>query len=657
MKQAPQSSMRTGFALLFGLALFFQAILCPANLSADEILDRSNGEQSAQDSYGGRGYAVRYSVPGSAPTWWVVAVNIHGESYGTPNAGNEFFTISFMDMEGRVYARSEHPKTLFSAKPEWKTVRITPTQVPREFWVIVDFKSSQNDGIFIGVVNNGGGHSMLTDPDCRLYPITEEDNSVRPVDWCISLRVRSKYKGKMVRYDPDAEPLNKIAPDPDEVVEQKQTTDHFTFNYTKLEDIWGVAVLRLLEAARECLVEGYGLILPERITIQAGMDGAHPTEVRVAGEDAMVWNVSSRSELLPLRRGGTYTHVYGFCLELARMALRYTFPDSRLMPEGMEEGLASYLAGEAVRHANDLHGQKLWPIHFTYVREEGPYLVKRWALGEDPENPPEEPAQRHAALLLALDQTVQREALAEMLGGLFADPVAAREFYGRLEEETAALEAVQIPEGLFPAEFVDPPFLWLCPEPDLASMETFGGLGAKRFKDQIILSYDDGKGGDPAPFDDGTTVMFTTPPGSWRIESIRLFGRRIGGGEGSARLMSLSLQGKDFNELGILDVAPDSIRTKKPAWNKLGGFPDAVLSGPFLIRFRIDPDCPDTVEVCYDDAGGGGHGFRLVPGSHAEPLQGGADPMIRIFISSVSGKDKSEVDAILKQFRKELSQK
>jgi len=266
---------RTAAVVLFlGAALVLAAPAAPALPLADQTLDNVQGKQDGQDSYGGMGYAVHYNVPSPSQTWWAISVSIHGESYGSAAKGSDLFTISFMDKNGKVYARSEHPKTLFTGQPEWKAVRITPTELPPEFWVIVDFKSSKEEGIFIGYVSNGGGHSKLTDANGRLSPVTEEDGSERGIDWCISLRVRNKYKGKMVNYDPDAAPLNDPKEETETVEALTQDSDHFSFTYTKLDDIWGVSVIRLLESARDGLVVGLGLNLPDKIGVTAGMNTA-----------------------------------------------------------------------------------------------------------------------------------------------------------------------------------------------------------------------------------------------------------------------------------------------------------------------------------------------------------------------------------------------
>jgi hypothetical protein len=638
----------TAAVLLLGASL---ALAAPAAGSplADQTLDVVRGKQDGQESYGGRAYAVHYSVPDPDQTWWCIALNIHGETYGTPAAGNEFFTISFMDEEGRIYAQSEHPKTLFSATPEWKTVRITPTVLPPEFWIIVDFKPTKDEGIFIGYAGTGGASSKLADANGRLFPITDDDGKERAIDWCIALRVRNKYKGKMVEYDPDAEPLNQPEEETEGSEAQTQDSDHVVFTYTKLDDIWGVSVIRLLESTRIGLVEDYGLVLPDKVMVTAGMNTEEETSVQAVDAGTIAWNVAGRDQLLPVVRGGSYNHIFGFSRELARLALWNTFPDCRIMPAGMEEGLASYLGAEVVRHAEMRNGQKLWPIRFSYLKLEGPERLAEWVA-----EAPDEAPRRYAGLMQAVDEAATREKHCEVLRTLFQEPVAARDFVRRLAEGVSSLESVQAPPELFPPDLVDPPFLWLCPQPDFQSVESFRGLQAKRYRDDLLLQYDDNSSEKMEALADGSTVMFLTPPGAWTISSLRLYGYWIEPEEGTtgadARL-KVSVQDGGFNPLGAYEIPLQEVRTR-PGWQDLGGLEGVELTGPVLVSLSLEGSGGGSVMIGCDDGQGGGHSFRIVPGSHGEPPGGEHDWMLRLFLSSTEAKDRNALDAIVREFRK-----
>ena len=646
-----RSVVRSGQVALILLAFLFGAAL-PA--LCDQTLDVTKGNQDDLVSYGGRGYAVRYSVPRSAPNWWAISVNIHGEAYGSGVGISDFFTISFMDMAGKVYARSEHPITLFDSQPEWKTVRITPTELPAEFWVVVDFKANEQKGVFIGSANTGGGQSMLADENCKLSPIVEEDGTKRPIDWCISVRTRNKYKGKMVRYDPDAPPLNKIEVETTGAEEKTQETDHFKFVYTKLDDMWGVSVTKLLETARQGLSERFGLAFPETITVVAGMDASRQTAVAVRDAALIDWNVKARNELLPIHRGGCYEHILSFCRELARLGLRHTLTDCRLMPDGMEEGIAAYLGGEIVRYVDTRCGQKLWPIQFTYLRQEGPGQVKEWV-----DEAPDGAAQRHTALFLTLDGLVNRERHGAALKSLFEKGLSVREFMKALSEETGTIAGIAMPDGLFPEEFIEPAFVWLFEKPEFERTATYRGLRAKRYKSGVLLSYDDNKSETMIPLEEGFTFMCHTPPGTWSLRSMRLFAKRTEDADGEpagkgGTLRFGFLKTDLLSPLGVVDVSLDKIKAGKAGWKTFDCSGEFPLAGPFLIHVTIDEPSAGAVEIGCDTSGGGGHCFRLVPGSHAD-AETGHDWMVRLVLESAKEMDRKELDLVLREFRKALS--
>jgi hypothetical protein len=641
-------TFHSGVLALF--SVFFLILLSPRALP-DERLDVTRGGCTEVYSYGGMGYAVRYSVPDPSKSWWCVSVNIYGESYGS--AGKNFFTISFMDMDGRVYARSEHPMTFFSATPEWKIVRITPTQLPSEFWVIVDFKSTKEQGVYIGYANTGGQSSMVTDANCGLHPITKESGDGWPIDWGIALRIRDKFKGKQVVYDPAAEPLNKV-PEAEEKKDAAQTqdSDHLSVTYTKIDDMWGVSVLRLLETAREGMVRNYGLSFPDKISVTGGLNTGAVTAVRTVGESSLDWNVQARNELLPVVRGGTYPHIFSFCRELARIGIRDTFSDERFSPDGMEEGLAVYLAGEAVRYVEMRCGQKLWPIRYSYIREEGPDHAREWIEGD-----PADPARLYAAMFYGIDGIIEREKHGEILKNILGEGVPVREFVKRLAGDVSALDKVEIPEGLFPVGFVDPAFLWLFPRPDFESLEFFKGLKAKRTKSNVLLSYDDNSFETTVALSEGFTIAFHTPPGEWKLSSLRMYAFR----EKSADKtdvprggMTFSIQDKEFKEVGSLTADAAALRVGKPGWTDLGGLDEPPLSGPFLVFVKVDETCRGKVRIGCDERGGGGHSFKLVPGSHGEPPGGGFDWMFRVFLTSTTGQDRKALDGIVREFRKAI---
>lgn len=637
------------FGLFFPVWMIAAAAVFSSTAAADEYLTWSNGGESSDQitCIGGYGHAVRLEVADSSKTWWAVAVKVYGEAYGGGTVGRDVFTISFIDMDGKVYAQSEHPRTLFTNEPAWRIIKITPTELPSEFWVVVDFQPNKEKGVYVGYVNNGGGHSMLSDPACRLVPLVGDDGKDWQVDWCIEVRVRNKYKGKMRRYDPAAPSLVSNAKEPAKPEAKQQESEFFIVNYTGLDDKWGVSVLRLLDCAREFLVNGFGLGFPDKVVVEAGMDSSKETSVTVKDGATIVWNLKGRTELLPVVRGGTCHHLYAFCKALAAVSLRRQFPDSRIMPRGMEEGISSWMAAVSILYVEKKWGQKLWPIRYSYVREEGPAHLKKWIESGDEGDQ----ARRYARLFLELDGFLTSDKHRNALKKMFGASLTSRDFMRSLKEEVDSLTGGRAPASLFPPDIVDPPFLWLVPRPDFADMATFAGIRAKRYKQQVILSYDDNSAESMAFPDPGSTVLFHAPPGEWKIQSLKLYCRSKGSHDGR---LEATLLDKGFDAVGSLTVPLGQLKGSRPGWKDLGAIGDAAVSGPFMICLQPDPESAGSFELGCDSGREGGHSFRIVPGSHAEPPPGQYDWMVRIFLAGEAGLERAELDQVLKVFKKSI---
>ena len=494
---------------------------------------------------------------------------------------------------------------------------------------------------------------MLTDHNCRLLPITEQDGSVREIDWGIAVRVRDKYKGKMNKYDP-SKPLNKISKGPPAEQVHKHESDHVVFAYTKMEGAWAASAVRLLGKSRECFVKRFGLSVPETIHVTAGMNPDKETSLVAAGPDTISWNVAVRSDLLPVVKGGRHAHIFGFCRELALLSLRKTFPDRKLMPLGMEEGLSAWLAGEAVRHVQTQCGQKLWPIPFTYFREEGPGYVEKWVFGDsDAAEGQIGKAKQYAKLLIDLDGIVGGEAEGEAMKALFEEAVPVRDFVRLLKEKLDGLEKIASAPDLFLPDLVDPPFLWLMPEPDFGSLEAYRGLKVKRWRTNgALLFYDENAGKETEDLADGATLFFRTPPGKWSVSAVRFFCHKTAKANHS---LTLSVMDSALAPLCRIEVPIDGIRGgKKPAWQEIGSFENVVLSGSFMVNVGVPEGAAGVVRIGIDGKSGGGHSFFLKPGSHAEPPRGKHDWMVRVILTDPSGMAKSDLNKVLRDFRKSL---
>jgi hypothetical protein len=133
-----------------------------------------------------------------------------------------------------------------------------------------------------------------------------------------------------------------------------------------------------------------------------------------------------------------------------------------------------------------------------------------------------------------------------------------------------------------------------------------------------------------------------------------MYGYRTEEAEAGAAL-TLTLQDAAFAPLGTLEVPLDTIKAKKPSWQDLGGFGATTVSGPVLINVQAGAAARGAVMIGCDEGKGGGHSFKLVPGSHGEPPGGGYDWMFRLFLTSTETMDRKALDAVVKEYRKAIS--
>ena len=113
-------------------------------------LKYGDGQPDGKKSLGGSGEIIGFTLP--AEDGKVGAIRIHGSRYGTPDAPNESFLIYFLSHDMSEVMRTElAPYSLFERGPErWVEVKFRkPVEVPKEFWVAVDFRAGHTKGVYV----------------------------------------------------------------------------------------------------------------------------------------------------------------------------------------------------------------------------------------------------------------------------------------------------------------------------------------------------------------------------------------------------------------------------------------------------------------------------------------------------------------------------
>jgi hypothetical protein len=148
-------------------------------------LSHDDGKKAGQSSIAGGGHAVRFYVDGDS--WWITSVKLHGSRYGEPRPPNEKFHVWICDAEFKPIATFEFPYGSFTrGEPAWKTFRLRPTRVPKNFIVCFGFNPHQTKGIFVSYDGRSSTTSKIGVP---------EDGSSRPFakgNWLIRCQVENR---------------------------------------------------------------------------------------------------------------------------------------------------------------------------------------------------------------------------------------------------------------------------------------------------------------------------------------------------------------------------------------------------------------------------------------------------------------------------------
>jgi hypothetical protein len=178
---APESGTKTSLSSVYCLSpadeeadhetqLYFSSRHAVLGLITEPALAQAatsnlgDGRADGKQSLGGSGEMIEFTLPGEkAKSTRIAGLRIHGSRSGTPQAPNESFLIFFLDQEGKRILHTEMaPYSLFERGAEkWVTVSFDrPIDLPRKFWVALDFRATQRKGVYVSYdTSTGGKHS------------------------------------------------------------------------------------------------------------------------------------------------------------------------------------------------------------------------------------------------------------------------------------------------------------------------------------------------------------------------------------------------------------------------------------------------------------------------------------------------------------------
>jgi hypothetical protein len=128
-----------------------------------------DGKADGKKSLGGSGEMIEFALPADGRK--VAGLRVHGSRYGQPVPPEESFLIYFLNEDqSEVVATRMAPYSLFE-RGEERWVEVTfpvPIEVPRQFWVALDFRAHQSKGVYVSFdASTGGKHSRSGLPGIR----------------------------------------------------------------------------------------------------------------------------------------------------------------------------------------------------------------------------------------------------------------------------------------------------------------------------------------------------------------------------------------------------------------------------------------------------------------------------------------------------------
>jgi RNA polymerase sigma-70 factor (ECF subfamily) len=122
-----------------------------------------DGSADGKKSLGGSGEMIRFALPEDKGK--LAGIKIHGSRYGQPQAPNESFLIYIVSPDRKeVVSTQMAPYSLFERGEEkWVDVRFSkPVEVPKDFWIALDFRAGQTKGVYVSYDTSSGGKFSKT---------------------------------------------------------------------------------------------------------------------------------------------------------------------------------------------------------------------------------------------------------------------------------------------------------------------------------------------------------------------------------------------------------------------------------------------------------------------------------------------------------------
>ncbi len=139
-------------------------------------LKNDDGKAAGKKSFP-MGIASAFEAPADEGCF-ITEVRIHGGRYGYPQPPKEDFHITLCDPDFNPIADFPFPYSKFKrTDPEWVTLKVKPTEVPKNFVICLDFKAERTKGVYVS--HDAEGKSLVGLPKKKAGGFTGGDWMVR----------------------------------------------------------------------------------------------------------------------------------------------------------------------------------------------------------------------------------------------------------------------------------------------------------------------------------------------------------------------------------------------------------------------------------------------------------------------------------------------
>lgn len=128
----------------------------PTKLSFDD--NSSEGKKSIA----GGGHARKFSTPDDS-AWYLRNVSVHGARYGRPT--QDKFDVALCDEDLKPITVWQKPYSTFkTGSQNWTRIDIPPTRVPKTFYICLNFRPTQTQGVYVSYDESTKGNSLVGTP-------------------------------------------------------------------------------------------------------------------------------------------------------------------------------------------------------------------------------------------------------------------------------------------------------------------------------------------------------------------------------------------------------------------------------------------------------------------------------------------------------------